>query len=498
MSKKVEFLVTQNSTQKQSDDAKLVKGNDAVAMSTKRMADSMRSARFVGLSFNRVIQDAPFFMQSMQMGILAVSNNVTQLTEAWAQHRMQFNSSAAAIKAFLPTLVSIPNLISLAVSAVLAYSLATRNSKNDTEEMAESWDKLAIKAATLKTNIESLTDSMKRLNLEQLRNLKITLEAQARTNVDNIKKLTRELENQREALRAPVDSGARVAGGLSRAVISSNIESTTKTLTEAMKLSNEYAKSLSEVNSRLETFGLTEGSINLIIKQKRDELKELVIGSEEYKRVSSEIIDLQNKLPSSLKETAKSFKELTESLTPLESALQNIFGAEKVNQIKTQAEELANIIRTFGQTRGIVEFGGISATPDTLSEVGAGVLPNIEAVTEDFGKIAQLGTAAASVIGNSFTRMWENVFGEANSLFEQLVKTMVSTAAGLGTQGLFTGLISSFVPGGSFISGFLGALGINASRQNTPPQTITIDLAGQKLNAFVKDANAVNLRYATL
>lgn len=100
--------------------------------STSSLETNIRGANTVGIEFSRIIQDAPF-------GIIGVGNNITQLTQSFANLRAQTGSTSQALGIAFRSMFSGANLLVLGVSAVTTaftfYNMWARKNKKETEEL---------------------------------------------------------------------------------------------------------------------------------------------------------------------------------------------------------------------------------------------------------------------------------------------------------------------------------------------------------------------------
>src|SRR5690606_9714672 len=103
--------------------------------STSNLATNIRGANTVGIEFSRIIQDAPY-------GIIGVGNNITQLTQSFANLRAQTGSTGQALSIAFRSMFSGANLLVLGVSAVTTaftlYNMWARKNKKDTDALDDS------------------------------------------------------------------------------------------------------------------------------------------------------------------------------------------------------------------------------------------------------------------------------------------------------------------------------------------------------------------------
>lgn len=114
--------------------------------STSKLTTEIKGANTVGIEFSRIIQDAPF-------GIVGVSNNITQLTQSFANLRAQTGSTIQALGIAFRSMFSGANLLVLGVSAATTaltlYNMWARKNKKDTDDLANSTRVLATEQSVL-------------------------------------------------------------------------------------------------------------------------------------------------------------------------------------------------------------------------------------------------------------------------------------------------------------------------------------------------------------
>lgn len=142
MSKRVEFDVVANTRQAQQGFQQL---DQQIAKNTKGLdvyQQRQRQANIASMSFMRIAQDAPFFMSSMNMGIMAVSNNIPMFIESMERAKTASGGWMSAIKSVGKQMLTVPNLLMLGVSAITAFSLASQGASSETNKFAQSIEKL--------------------------------------------------------------------------------------------------------------------------------------------------------------------------------------------------------------------------------------------------------------------------------------------------------------------------------------------------------------------
>ena len=142
MSKRVEFDVTANTRQAQQGFAQLDGQIMKNAKGLDVYAQRQRQANNASMNFMRIAQDAPFFMTSMSMGIMSVSNNIPMFIESMERAKVASGGWMGAIKSVGKSMMSVPNLLMLGVSAITAWSIASGGATAETNRFAASVEKL--------------------------------------------------------------------------------------------------------------------------------------------------------------------------------------------------------------------------------------------------------------------------------------------------------------------------------------------------------------------
>ena len=80
---------------------------------------------------------------------------------------------------------------------------------------------------------------------------------------------------------------------------------------------------------------------------------------------------------------------------------------------------------------------------------------------EGFATFDVIANESARTLFNAFSTAWEDIFGEANSLFEQLMQNISLGLFDLFTQDVSTSIFESLIPGGGILSGIGDLFGLN-------------------------------------
>lgn len=131
---------------------------------TNRLMETQKRGAMVGLSFNRIIQDAGWFGNSMAMGFMAVGNNITYFAEQLSYAKGQGLSMIGVFKGMLTGTNAWMFAINLAVSALTFFSVKQQGAKDATKQTTEELDKQT--EAIKKMSSAALGDAMFKLEQE--------------------------------------------------------------------------------------------------------------------------------------------------------------------------------------------------------------------------------------------------------------------------------------------------------------------------------------------
>ena len=186
-------------------------------------------------------------------------------------------------------------------------------------------------------------------------------------------------------------------------------------------------------------------------------------------------------------DTSTTLAGLKKERDSLDAHIKTLLG-EQTSELKNQNTELEKlnkkradfIFKSRGNITSMLGQGDKSNRPLTDTEKGfAGkgvysglgdqmkiVAQPIKEATEGFDELKNNSQSFTQTFQSNFSQAWTDIFGEANSLFEQFMENLTSSLLSFATQNiagsLFEGLMS-FLPGGSIISGIGSLFGFGAS-----------------------------------
>ena len=119
-------------------DQNVVNAFGKVNNSLKQTAESGTRMNMVGMNFNRIVQDSPYFLSSFNMGIMSIGNNIGPLAESFAMAKQRGESFTSVLKSSLSGFGGWMLALNLAVAGVTAFALANRGAKEEVDELAKS------------------------------------------------------------------------------------------------------------------------------------------------------------------------------------------------------------------------------------------------------------------------------------------------------------------------------------------------------------------------
>lgn len=149
-----------------------------------------------------------------------------------------------------------------------------------------------------------------------------------------------------------------------------------------------------------------------------------------------------------------------------------------------RAGDATNRFRLGGDAtrRGLAGAGGLSTGFGTggISPLTSGMAGGA-GITEGFAKqmafINSQIRESASLLSSEFKTAWQDIFGEANSLFEKFMLNIASSLAELATQNLLSGFLNMILPGA-------GGLAAMATGSTKNPSIINLQVENRTLASF--------------
>ena len=352
---------------------KVDKAIEKTTKSTHKHIDAAGRARFTLIDLNRVVQDAPF-------GWVAIQNNIDPLISSFQALRLETKSTGGAFKMIGQSLMGpagIISLVSIAVSAFTAYTMATGGMHGATKKAAEENKKLA----------ESFNEVSSSLNASIFAMVDIEKKIKELVPVAIGGTRFRQYPKGQKAYDAAVKE-------------KDDLLNTTKGLLE------EYKKFKSII------FEIYAGDYEAnSVKKVKDAVKALTV---EYETAT----------------TAKDRYYLKSQIDQYNAALDKMLGKEK----EIRAIRRSEIPKHMGQAW--TSMWARSRVPRVLSPSGTDFTkPEITSMSEaEFRNLTVVSNAFVDTFRQNFIGAWEDAFGRANSLFEQLLQNIAGGLMDLMAQ----------------------------------------------------------------
>lgn len=392
----------------------LIKKQEGVSRTTTKLHSATQSSNATLLSFNRIIQDAPF-------GLMAVGNNITFMAEQMSYAKSQGASFKEQIigmgKAFAGPGGMI-FLISAATSVLTYFSMNMNKGKDSVDSFTTSIDKA----------IKKLIDFQ-----DPLKNLKFGLSP------DQLNQLIPAIDKEIASLEK---------------------------LNEQRKQSFTLSQGMTRLDARAFTNQLTDA------EKERLKINEQTV--EQLKGIKSEY------------QAQLKVAELLRNL-----GLEEISKDEKINKTLRERLEIIKKITGFGINRNdpvagfnLAQGAGFSGSfgvgIDSKNSGKAGGASITEGFAEQMMFVKSQIRETASLLSSEFKSAWEDIFGEANSLFEKFMMNIASSLAELAAQNLMNGILNWILPG----AGSLAAMASGSQKQ-----PVVIKIGEREFASLVNDAN---------
>lgn len=452
-----------NSTKAMND---IAKASAVAGGALDKTGMSMKTNTQLGMNFNRVLQDSPYFFSSFNMGVMSVANNLPVLAESFQQARSRGETFKQMLSGMFTGMGGWITALNLVVSGILAYTMATRGAKEETNEFAGVLDSMLTKMDTERYKVDAES---------------------AKAAVDYYKlqiKMIEDVEKQREKI---------IASNLQTNQFARELEIVSSNLTEEEKKQNIYAK------DNLETFKklLRESELRLKVAKDLEALgfeKDSKSGEKGSKvKMPSGTFISKRELPignGNVKEWAeleafgdKYREKQAESEAKLAQQKQTAID-DYYNTVKFADEDYYNYRRTKlnEELLGLQELGIAEEDLDILrkqrlDELESEKMASLRRVHQFENNFAN---AASATLRTGMNQAFDDIFGHANSLLEIFLQNLVSgMATDLATQA-GEGIFSWLTGGASSIFSLFG-FSKGDSRGDDSKQVINVNIDSQKV-----------------
>lgn len=489
-----------NSTKAMND---IAKASAVAGGALDKTGMSMKTNTQLGMNFNRVLQDSPYFFSSFNMGVMSVSNNLPMLAESFQAARMRGESFKQMLSGMFMGMGGWMTALNLVISGILAYTMATREAKEESgqfrftlsdltgvsNDYAESLKKVRGEASQLtKTQLEdamvrvALNANKAKRELNSLISIQALLsitrggdlfanlfgkgDAATKEAINNIVKFEGALKEIEAIYDKPEGSGAI-----------RRLQKEIDDLKETMQNASEdelpkYRKELELLQNRLD--GLWGRNRTKTEKPAKKEIK--LLDSSQW----SELEEFGNKYrETQAKNEAKQAESEAKLAQQKQTAIDNYY-----NTVKFADEDYYNYRRTKlnEELAGLQELGIAEEDLDILrkqrlDELESEKMASLRRVHQFENNFAN---AASATLRTGMNQAFDDIFGHANSLLEIFLQNLVSgMATDLATQA-GEGIFSWLTGGASSIFSLFG-FSKGDSRGDDSKQVINVNIDSQKV-----------------
>lgn len=401
-------------------------------------ANSVNQAGMTLQGLNYVVRDSPYFFQNMNLGIMAVGNNINPLIDSFIRLRLQAVEMSAAtgksVTAFgllrqqLMGAGGIMLGFSLLVTAIQAYSFAMNKAGKDTEKTSEAIGKITNEFTKLKDAIDGNKQAMADMEQGIFSKAIMWMGIMSGITPNALKNRLEEWKDlifQNKILNGTIDEQNRIAQ------ISSDLRN----------------KDKASILSYIKANQLNSAEIGKVIERLKEEQARFPILSAGYKEYAQTIKNIQDII-----NPPKDDKVKKKGLGGEADLLREVEGVEKrVVELRREAtwelEKQVELIRQIG-------FAGFLGRK--VSMVKETQKPEIEltkeetkAVQEQLQMINDIANTAGNAISNAFLS-GKNAIDAATQALLQFVTQLLVVQTIKGVLNLATGGV------GGFLGGFLG------------------------------------------
>uniref|UniRef100_A0A6M3ILR9 Putative structural protein n=1 Tax=viral metagenome TaxID=1070528 RepID=A0A6M3ILR9_9ZZZZ len=388
--------------------------NNTAQKTMPNLSGSTKQARYAMMNFNRVVQDAPF-------GFIAIQNNIDPLVQSFQSLKAETGSTKMALKTLMSSFAGpagFLSIISLAVSGITAYMMATRGAKKEVKALDA---ELKVIKSSLK-EVYEITGTKKDKSIIDIGDVEKTLGAAKRL---------------RDKYAGDIPSDIKYLPG----------EEGDQKRLEAIR------------NNLTETLSLT--------KSQREEREQSV-------KILDEFISQLEEANQKEKLQLEIQKLVNETLSKRSTIIGNI---------ETRGLDPRGMYYKSGTA--IEKMGGVGAKNYDFVNPAPDVSVSIEEVRKEFAALSVVADAFVDTFRSNFLSAWEDVFGKANSLFEQLLQNV-----GMGLLSLVSGSVSNS------IFGFIGSMLEIPVPSGGKTQTVIVQMGQDNLAKGVYKVQAsVNQKY---
>lgn len=477
--------VTANTRQAEESLARLKGATEQAGQALDKKKESAVNAGGAVISFGRIIQDAPF-------GIIGVANNITMLSEQFVALRQQAGGTQAALQAMLSGVMG-PMGFTLAISAITTalqyWALQSNKTKKAVDALADSVKKIV----QFKSPFENFVLTFDTKNIDKAISL-----IQGKLS-DYSYKVSSVTGSPSEVDRQDPDKLAKRAADM----FSTQKEYLPKI--EVLKKTLEYLQTIKkEVDSEAKVFETLNGLLNSNLKDEVDKPfktqkvdtdsgEKIKERKEKVKEIQSFYETLKDEIVTSLeiddllgKKTGKSVYENYLKIIGEEISSGKVSQKELLEWLRLRKEVQKAMDEDFARERtkgfdfmlgfdydtmkGINKLGSQAekqAARDAKEAAKEKLKAEKEAAKKQFETYKNYFIDPfTDAFKGEFSKAWQSIFGEANSLLEKFIQSLSEKLFNYGVEKAAYGIMDLIFPGAGALGGAISGGGADGRTVN--------------------------------
>lgn len=497
------------------------------------IAKNTGTANYALVNLTRTMSDAPFFMRSMEMGIISISNNLDPLIQSFVQAKNEAGSWKTALKNIGGSIIGSGGILlafSAINAAITAFALAQDGAKKKTNENTEALKKHNDELSRMKGLLSSFTEfedpfTGKKYQIDY-KTLGDNIQYAAKS-IDQYRNKISELEKKEKGINAqdkgildklidvinPFATMTPKQQQKNAELLGKDEKGTLDYYKNQLSAAETYYDSMSKTYNdfkdkmNLLGYGLT----NNFISEKTDD-KSGTNNSKAIKEIENQYDELYRKLYDEQIKFKMSEYEYSKYLinrTYEDELVKNAELLEKGNLSKEQAMSLTieahkvmNNELLDLDIKYIAKQNEAKAKADKVierksqRELKKEQDQRMRDLREEYQGVSALADSAAQTLRDGFMQAWQDIFGEANSLLEQFMSNLVGALASIGTgqlaNWLFNGILGFVNPTAGIGASIATAGGSNRA------QTMNLNLVldSQVLDSYTVKTIGGNMQVA--
>lgn len=465
--KDIQINVTANTTQAKQALDQLKGATDGASTAMDKKAKSTVNAGGAVISFGRIIQDAPY-------GIIGVANNITMLSEQFVSLKTQAGGTGAALAAMKASIMG-PLGLTIAISAITTgmqiWALQSQKTKKALDALGDSMKRIVdfknpFENFTLKFDTANIDKAISQVTYElataksKIGSLTSSPTAEEMLNPDALKNKAGESYKTQKALLPRITVLEKLLEYLK--TIKKEVDIDSKVFKELNTFLKSGLESEKDKPFKFESGG-TDGTDTKIkqIKERNEVIKPYLDLLKEEINLTLEIDNLTGKKTSQLV-YGNYLNLIAQEISSNKLSQTELLGLLRLRKEVMKEMEEDYPAGTYTRTAGFDYFGGFDkgtmkgmkkAADANAKEKLKQDMIQAKAQFKQYEEFFIIPFADA--FKGEFSKAWNSIFGEANSLLEKFMQSLAEKLFNQTVEKAAFGLLN-LIPGFSDIAGAVG------------------------------------------